>query len=152
MANPSFLRCLFFSSPPTPVKQLTNAIYSKWSIRVHSWLGPPFTVVTESWSKECSKLLPGPSSKFYLFLTVQLCDWLSQLPKLKSLGRPRQNFASLSSSASFRLTCNIYYFEQKNWQKRNQRHCCRDLKSTLKHIAKKIPSQTEVAPRRTQKL
>ena len=114
--------------------------------------GATLTVVTESWSKECSKLLPGPSSKFYLFLTVQLCDWLSQLPKLKSLGRPRQNFASLSSSASFRLTYNIYYFEKKNWQKRNQSHCCRDLKSTLKHIAKKIPSQTEVAPRRTQKL
>ena len=50
----------------------------------------------ESWSIECSKA----PSKVYLFLTVQLCDWLSQLSKLKCQGYVLSNFPCLIGKGS----------------------------------------------------
>ena len=42
----------------------------------------------------------GTLSKFYLFLTVQLCVWLSQLPKLKCQGYVLSNFPCLIGKGS----------------------------------------------------
>ena len=87
-----FLRCLF-SGPPPPVKQLSSVISSKLLICLQLLtgfcLGPPLCWSQNHEARRVQSVprqLPqGAFSKVYLFLTVQLCDGLSQLTKLECL-------------------------------------------------------------------
>ena len=58
---------------------------------------------------------PSAFSKFFCFLSVQLCDWLSPLPKLKCL-KLWKGFASFQRVKT-RLGWNLGHFWLVGWQK-----------------------------------